>query len=230
MKTIPTLGLISVVLVTLMFSGCNNSSNSTPANADGTSEVYEPAVEVDPNVMLIDTQRLLQATLTDTSGQVATRQDDGTYRFDNTITFPVTATNGYIDENADGIVNNNEVMNEIAFTAAEGRAVTLASTLASNSVMRAILEEDFELTPQQINEKSPNNDQDIDVFSTVVFDYMHSNSYSSVDTISEEALRSLVDAFRALRNELLGVDLNDIPVDTSESNDSILPPLPQRSL
>ncbi len=227
MKTIPTRGLISVVLVTLMFSGCNNSSNSTPANADGTSEVYEPAVEVDPNVMLIDTQRLLQATLTDTSGQVATHQDDGTYRFDNTITFPVTATNGYIDENADGIVNNNEVMNEIAFTAVEGHAVTLASTLASNSVMRAVLEEDFGLTPQQINEKTPGTDQDIKVFSTVVFDYIHSNSYSSIDTISEEALRSLVDAFTTLRNELEGVDdSNDIPVDTSESNDSILPPPP----
>jgi len=30
MKTTPTLGIISVVLVTLMFSGCNHSSNSNP--------------------------------------------------------------------------------------------------------------------------------------------------------------------------------------------------------
>ncbi len=230
MKTVPTLGVISVVLVTLIFSGCNNSNNNTPDNTDETSEVYEPSVQIDPKVMMIDTKRLLQATLTDNSGQVATRQDDGTYRFDNNITFPVTAINGYIDENTDGIVNNNEIINDIEFNAAEGRAVTLASTLASNSVMRTILEEDFGLTTRQINEKSPDNDQDIEVFSTVLFDYMHNNSYTSADTISEETLRSLVDAFTMLRDELEGVDSSDVPIDNSESNDSILPPSPQRSL
>ena len=223
MKTTPTLGIISVVLVTLMFSGCNHSSNSNP----DTTEYYEQPTQVDPKVMLVDTKRLLEATLTDNSGQTATRQDDGTYRFENNITFPVTATNGYIDANSDGIVNNNEVVNEIEFHAAEGRAVTLASTLASDSVMRTVLEDDFGLTSQQITSKTPDNDQDLEVFSKVLFDYMQSNAYTSVSTISEEALRSLVSTFTTQRDELEGVDSTDVPVN-DDSNDGTLPPAPGR--
>ncbi len=225
MKTIPTLGIISVVLATLMFSGCNSSSSK---NSPADTQYYEQPTQTDPKVMLIDSTRLLQATLTDNSGQVATRQDDGTYRFENNITFPVTATNGYIDANNDGIVNNNEVINDIEFHATEGRAVTLASTLASNSVMYNILKEDFGLTAQQINSKSPDNDQDLEIFSKVVFDYMQSNAYTSTSTMSEEALRSLVDAFRSLRDELEGVDSTETPTDNDTNSSGILPPSPGR--
>ncbi len=224
MTTLPTLGTLFAVLALLILSGCNHSDNSK-----NTTEYYEESVPTDPNVMWVDSHRLLHATLTDNSGQVATLQDDGTYRFEHDITFPVTAVNGYIDANNDGTVNPNEVINDIEFNAAEGHAVTLASTLASNHVMRTVLEEDFGLTSRQITSKTPDNDQDLEAFSTVLFDYMHTHGYSSVDTISQAALQSLTAAFTSARNALEGETLtvDDVPVD-NDTNESILPPSVER--
>ncbi|GEM_PF-3855325 len=226
MTTLPTLGALFAVVAILILSGCNHSDNSK-----NTTEYYEESIPTDPKVMVVDSQRLLHATLTDNSGQVATLQDNGTYRFEHNITFPVTAVNGYIDANNDGTVNSNEVINNIAFNAAEGHAVTLASTLASNHVMRTVLEEDFGLTSRQITSKTPNDDQDLDAFSTVLFDYMRTNGYTSVDPISEAALQSLTTAFTSLRNELEGETLtvDDVPVD-NDTNESILPSSPERDI
>ncbi len=198
MKTVQTVGVVSAVLAMLILSGCNN--NSTPKSADGTSEVYETPEQIDPKVITIDWELLLNADVTDNSGQVATRLSDGQYRFDNNITYPVSATNGYIDANNNGIVNEGEVVNDIEFKAIDGRVITLASTIALDTQMRAILEQDFGLTTNQITSKTPSEDQDIEAFTDTLFTYILENSYSSVQTISEEELKSLFDAFMTLRN------------------------------
>ncbi len=198
MKTIQTVGVVSAVLATLILSGCNN--NSTPTNADGTSEFYETPTQIDPKLVTVDWELLLNANVTDNSGQVATKLSDGQYRFDNNITFPITATNGYIDANNNGIVNEGEVINDIEFKAIDGRVITLASTVALDTQMRAILEQDFGLTSNQITSKTPNDDQDIEAFTDTLFAYILENGYDSVQTISEEELKSLFDAFMTLRN------------------------------
>jgi len=101
----------------LILSGCGSDSES--------QSNYDVIVERGP---------VYDANVTDSSGQVATQVEDGnnTYRFDEEIVYPVTASGGWVDVDRDGNLTENDVMLDVNLSS-YSNVVTPTTTLLADA-------------------------------------------------------------------------------------------------
>ncbi len=115
-KIIPS----AIVATLLLLSGCSDSDTS---NETSSSKTF--SVERGP---------ILGAVVLDADGQQATQDDNATalYTFAESPTYPVTVYGGYIDVNANGVIDAGEVANTVTLKADSGEILTLLKSFLSD--------------------------------------------------------------------------------------------------
>ncbi|MFT7879338.1 MAG: hypothetical protein ABXS91_03000, partial [Sulfurimonas sp.] len=101
--------IISTVAA-LILGGCSGTS-STDAEASSVTDI---TVERGP---------VEGATVTDANGQIAQYMGQARYRFSSTPTYPITAEDGYIDINRNGVIEAGEVKLQFRLEAQQGNVI-----------------------------------------------------------------------------------------------------------
>jgi hypothetical protein len=189
MKTLQTLGFISIVTSVLLFSGCGSSSSDAVALPTTTDTATA-------EVITVERGPILGATVVDANNSVAVDIGSGQYVFEQTPLYPITVTGGYIDTNRNGIIEAGEVENSITLSSQEGNVVTIATTLAVDSNRSNLLENTFGISQDTIATQTPSENRDIEALSNTIYAYTIENNLSSPSDISVEELDALVNDYQ----------------------------------
>ncbi len=179
MKKLYSFSMGSVILASILLSGCGD------AKKDVNNE----------KVFTVERGPLLNAKLIDNNGQLAIEVVQGRYVFINKVSYPVTATGGYIDINYNGKVDKGEVKNNIELQAFNGEVVTIATSLFAENAMQAIIKDDFNISSEVVESKTPFTSKKIEAFSNTVYAYMINNYMNSPSEISIQELKALTSTF-----------------------------------
>ncbi len=193
MKTILSSALVASLL---LFSGCSDSSSSTPSSETSLTTV---TVERGP---------ILGAVVLDAEGQQATQDasDRASYTFETPPVYPISVYGGYIDVNRNGVIDAGEVENTIVLTAESGEVITLLTT------MLAVADENsssFFLDDLGLNSAlTPTKDMDISALSDVVYAYLIEHNLASVDDINTDTMKQLKEQIELKIQEYASDDLD----------------------
>ena len=176
MKAKKIILLSSITALTLLMSGCGESSNSlNPAN-------------VASNIVTVERGPLLGATVIDANNNVAIELGNGQYSFEKSITHPITSTDGYIDINRNGQVDAGEIKNTLILKSVEGNVITIASTIASNDKLKTYLTDTLHIDEAALHEKTPGNHEEIEALSDEMFKYASEHNITDLSTIDIAAM------------------------------------------
>ncbi|MEA2099159.1 MAG: hypothetical protein U9P72_03420, partial [Campylobacterota bacterium] len=203
---------ISVVVASLLLSGCGSSDNDGDSNvvSEDISEVVTVVensseittiIEDESKVITVERGPLLDANVTDVNGVSGVELGNGEYKFEVEPTYPITAKGGYIDIDRDGVVSEGDIKNTMEFQSASGDVVTLATTMAMDPEKKALLENLYGITPQEILNETPSTSENIEAFSNIIFQYAVENNILNISDISEDQLNILVGDFQNIREE-----------------------------
>ncbi|HEO98548.1 MAG: DUF2202 domain-containing protein [Campylobacterales bacterium] len=163
-------------LAALVLAGCSGTSSTDTE----TSSETEITVERGP---------VEGATVTDANGQLAQYMGQSRYRFSTKPAFPINAEGGYIDINRNGTIEAGEVKLQYKLEAQQGEVVTVVTTLASNTQVRAMLKEEFGLNDTQIDTATPGTNKAIAAISDEAYAYCLENNLSTMNLSEEQALQ-----------------------------------------
>lgn len=163
-------------LAALTLAGCSGTSSTDAASTTAT----DITVERGP---------VEGATVTDANGQLAQYMGQARYRFTSTPAYPITAEGGYIDINRNGIIEAGEVKLQYRLEAQQGEVMTVVTTLASNTQIRAMLQEEFGLSDEEIESATPGMNQTIAAISDEAYAYSLENNLSTMNLSEEQALQ-----------------------------------------
>jgi hypothetical protein len=219
MKIVKNSSIISMVVATLLLSGCGS---------DGTTTLTEAADQ--SRVITVERGPLLDANVTDEQGHVAVELGEGRYAFDHEPHYPITATGGYIDVDRNGKIDAGEVKNELQLSTHSGDVITMATTLAGSSENLEILQSSFELTKEQIETQVPSHSQAIEAFSNTLYSYSIQNGYTNPSQIPSDVLQGLANTYKEERESYRGdgqsvheheqAVMNTLPVVTLDNADA----------
>ena len=117
---------------TIAMSGCGGGDSSAAA----------------ANTVTVERGPVLNAVVADAAGQVAYQKDNTlpVYTFNDAITFPVTATGGYIDVNGDGVMDANDTILDPAFVMSSFISnITPLTTMAASDLNESNFENNLQL-------------------------------------------------------------------------------------
>lgn len=163
-------------LAALILAGCSGTS-ATDAVSSSTTDITVERGPVDG------------ATVTDANGQLAQYMGQARYRFTAKPAYPISAQGGYIDINRNGTIEAGEVKLQYKLEAQQGEVVTVVTTLASNTQVRAMLKEEFGLNDMQIDTATPGTDKTIAAISDEAYAYCLENNLSTMNLSEEQALQ-----------------------------------------
>ena len=101
-----------------LLAGCNSSSNTT--SSDSTTVTVERGA-------------VLEATVKDANGQIATVENKNSYKFAKAVKYPVTVTGGYIDVDDSGDKSEGDVVLTTPLMTYSGTNITLITTAIADS-------------------------------------------------------------------------------------------------
>ena len=185
MKILSNFGLGSIILASILLSGCDS------AKEDVNKE----------KVFTVERGPLLNAKVTDANGQLAIEVIKGRYLFTKEVTYPVNAIDGYIDTNYNGKIEKGEIKNSIELQTLSGDVITIATSLFTKKDIQTLLENDFNISSEIIKNKTPFSSKKIEALSNIVYSYMINNSLSSPSQISTQELKTLLATFNSTLNE-----------------------------
>ncbi len=191
--------LLSLVVATILFTGCGDTSSSATDVQPETSSTTEGSVIETSSSTTFTVERgpILGATLADANGTAAREIGNGQYVFDQAVEYPVVSTGGYIDVNRNGTIDAGEVENTLHLETTEGNVVTLATTLSSNADIKTFLVDDLGIDEVAIANSVPGNDQTIEALSDTVFKYAVENDINNTSELSQEDLAHIQDEYTA---------------------------------
>ncbi|MDF1880708.1 hypothetical protein JHD50_05215 [Sulfurimonas sp. MAG313] len=197
-KTVPS--LIAAALI--VFTGCGGSDDSTSTSPKSTSANTSVQVERGP---------ILGAVVLDSNGTQATEDANGSYTFDSTPVYPITAYGGYIDVNRNGVIDAGEVKNTIILKAQSGAVLTLLTSILSSQDLNAstILLDDLGLN----SALTPGEDDDVAALSDVVYKYLIENNLSNASDLNISELSQTLDQIKIKIEEY---DNDDLEVSEKE--------------
>lgn len=163
-------------LAALILAGCSGTSSTDTASSNTT----DITVERGP---------VEGATVTDANGQLAQYMGQSRYRFSSTPTYPITAEGGYIDINRNGVIEAGEVKLQYKLEAQQGEVMTVVTTLARNTKVRAMLNEEFGLSNEEIDSATPGTNKTIAAISDETYAYSMENNLSTMNLSEEQALQ-----------------------------------------
>jgi len=177
-----TLTAVSAVAAALL-TGCGSGSS------DDSSAATDITVERGP---------LLYATVTDASGQQATMQGFGVYRFENTPAYPVTSQGGIIDVNRNNVIDEGDLIaTGLKLQTMQGDAATIVTSLAQSTEIKTMLQQDFNLSEAQMFSQTPSTNNTIAAVSDEVYKYCIENNISDPAQLTLQTFQSLQDQIEA---------------------------------
>jgi len=188
-KNILLAGMVSTLLAGCGGDGGDAATPTTPGFAATATDI---TVERGP---------LLESTLIDASGKHGAHLGNGVYRFNMPPTYPISSLGGYIDLNRSGVVDTGDVKaGTLTLKSGQsGLAITLGSTLASNStLLESLLVMGF--TQQQLLNNTPSQDRMIAALSDELYKYAVTHHISDVATLTTTELANLSNAIQARIN------------------------------
>lgn len=160
---------------TLLLIGCGTASD--------TSTATDITVERGP---------LLYASVTDADGQEAVMQGYGVYRFENLPVYPVTSSGGYIDMNRNNVVDEGDLnASALKLRTSQGTAATIVTTLAADNALKAMLQNEYNLSQTALFNATPSTDKTIAALSDEVYKYAVENNISDPSQITLQAMETL---------------------------------------
>jgi len=123
---------------------------------------------------------------------------NGVYRFENTPVYPISTLGGYIDVNRNGIIDTGDVKaGSLTLKSNQaGASVTLGSTLASNTALKAKLLT-LGFTESQLLNNTPTNDRMMAALSDEVYSYCITNSITDASQLTSTQLDALTATIQA---------------------------------
>ncbi|MDF1876808.1 hypothetical protein JHD47_03145 [Sulfurimonas sp. SAG-AH-194-L11] len=213
---------ISLAVVAAIMSGCGGSTDS------GTTTTAL-------NTVTVERGPILGAKVLDANGQKATELGAGKYNFTSAPSYPILATGGVIDIDRDGTVSLGDVVNDMNLTTPQGSALTIVTTLATNTQTKAAIEtlaNSLNLTVDELYTKIPSTSKEIEAISNEVYKYakmnnrldLHSYNVTDINTTAitqayasyddnhdfEQEERDLITELSAYVDEVDDADIDDI--------------------
>lgn len=179
---------IAMLMTSGLLTACGGgSTGGTPGANAGTN------TPVTSDTFTVERGPLLFTNLLDAHGFPANSLGNGNYAFTNNIpAYPLKTTGGYIDVNRNGIIDAGDVKaGELSLRSmSSGQAVTLASTLASNTVIKDKLIT-LGFTESQLAYNLPSNDKMIAALSDELYRYWAQNPSVDLAQLSIDTFNSL---------------------------------------
>lgn len=182
---------ISLILASSLIAACDGGG-STPSGNNNTSTTSATSITVERGPLLF-------TNLVDQHGFPATSQGNGNYAFtNNTPVYPLKTTGGYIDVNRNGIIDAGDIKaGELSLRSMDyGNAVTIASTLGSDSAIQAkLLTLGFSAT--QLANNTPSQDKMIAALSDEIYKYVIQNNLTDMSQITTAVIDTLTPAIQS---------------------------------
>jgi hypothetical protein len=122
------INIYSVILISLLFNGCNLQDFSDGIEYD---DYNDTTITTLTNVNVISGTPILGAFVVDVNDKIAVELTNGTYQFTGHIRYPLRAYGGFNDTNLDGVIDINDISNNIVLRTNSGTNLTLLTTYMS---------------------------------------------------------------------------------------------------
>ena len=202
MKRGTHLGIATAIVAASVLAGCGGGGSSSDETASAesgtlTASQYDVTVERGP---------VLHAVVVDRKGREAEEIGHGRYRFAEKPDYPISAFGGVIDIDRDGTVSVGDINNSIVLKAPEGKAATIVSTVAVRNEIRAWLREQFGLTDETIDNRTPSDNKTIAAISDDLYAFCIENNITDPSAIRLEQIEALRDRIRNRIETYLATD------------------------
>lgn len=165
--------MIATAISFALLTGCTSPNNSSSLFEQTTTDIV---AERGP---------LLNAALQDATGNRATAVGKGVYRFSGDIHYPIETTGGIIDLNRNGVIDEGDIKtNGIQLRAKSGQVVTLATTLATNEMLKQKILSELNLSEDTLLTQTPSTDKAIAALSDEVFKFCIENNITDASTLT----------------------------------------------
>ena len=118
--------LSGLLCVVALLSGCNNGGTSSQSSNNSTQSNSSTIVTVEGGAVI-------NATVKDANGQIATTESNNNYKFVNNIVYPITVTGGFIDLDDSGDKSVGDLELTIPLTTYSGTNITMITTAIADS-------------------------------------------------------------------------------------------------
>lgn len=191
--------LVAAAVFASLLAGCDGGSSSPSSTASNTSTAAGTSATTTATTVTVERGPLLFTNLVDQHGFSATSQGNGSYAFtNNTPVYPLKTTGGYIDVNRNGIIDAGDIKaGELSLRSMDyGNAVTIASTLGSDSAIQAkLLTLGFNAT--QLANNTPSQDKMIAALSDEIYKYVIQNNLTNMSQITTAVIDTLTPALQS---------------------------------
>ncbi len=165
----------------------------------GSTDTASDSIAMDSTDITVERGPVHGALVLDTDGEQATFIGKGIYRFDSVPSYPITADGGYVDIDRSGVIDEDESMLGFSMQADSGSVITMATTVASNTQTRSLLNRNFGLSDAIIHSHTPGSSSAIAAISDAVYKYCvdHNTTPSELTEDDFTALQETIDALIA---------------------------------
>jgi len=178
--------ILTSLLVLLAGCGGGGGSNGTSTATATTIQVVRGPI--------------LHAMVKDSNNHTGKEEGNGYYKFNQTITYPITATGGFIDVNRDGKVDVGDINNTIELKARSGKVITMVTTYDANVSTRALVEQsatDLNISLSDLLNKTPLNSTKVEAISNVLFKHEVDNNITTNFNDIKAEIRTQYDSYNS---------------------------------
>ena len=193
--------LFSLVII-VFFIACGGTESSRLSSSKITSTTFT-----------VERGAVVNASLRDASGQIASIiENTNQYIFEREVTYPVTVSGGFIDIDADGIKNGDDIDLDIVLSTYSGTSITLLSTIVGDkSENLTSLSEIFSLDSSQLL-LLPSKNKKVAVLSNLIFKHLKLDDSLSLNEIMTKIKNNELNIFE----EYIGTDFSKYDSLTTE--------------
>ncbi len=181
-----------------LLTACTGGDSSPTANTTNTSNTDNTQTQqvvttpTTANEVIVERGPLLYANVVDAKQTRAMPIGNGVYRFENTPVYPISTLGGYIDVNRNGVIDSGDVKaGTLALKSNQaGASVTLGSTLASNTMLKAKLQS-LSFTESQLLNNTPTNDRMMAALSDEVYSYCITNNITDASQLTSTQMDAM---------------------------------------
>ena len=193
----PTLFTGLFLATSVLLSACGGGTSGTTA-ATSSSESLDITVERGP---------VLYSHVIDSTGIKANVLENNVYQFKMAPTYPIRAIGGFIDIDHSGDLSIGDVeMGNLTLEANKGQALTIGSTLATNTELLSLLAT-LGFTEAQLTQQTPTSDKMIAALSDEVYKYCIENNITEPSQILVTDFAGLADAIRSRMSDYIDSSL-----------------------
>lgn len=185
--------LISFITAILLIGCGGGSSSSSSSNSNSTTFTVERGP-------------IVNARVSDSNGQIASYEiGSNKYTFENEVIYPVTVTGGFIDIDADGIKNADDIDLDIILSTNSGTSITLISSIIGNDKQANLntLSKTFSLDSSELL-LLPSENKKIAALTNLIYKELRLNSSLTLEEVVEKIDSNEI----SLLEDFIGIDFD----------------------